>query len=339
MVLRRLIADILPLSARPLGARATPTADIYFLYGLEGHVGADDGRPVRRLGPNLFGCGRRFVLVRYALPEELRSLEMAHPERVYYIIDDDLSAVTADTALPGGYRRRLESFVNRILPRILALQPVVLAPNRRLLAAFAGCETALLEPAHGPLCDDFSHFDRMRPLRLVFAGTRSHAGDLADVAAGVARFLDEHPSARLTTFLGHSAPAPLARHRLVENRPALDWPQFKAVMAGERFHLALAPFAFTPANNARSANKVNDHAAFGAAGLYGRIPPYIDRITHGRDGMLIDHTPEAWHEALGGLAANPHRTRAIAEAGLALARRHGDPARLRRFWMERLGIG
>jgi hypothetical protein len=255
------------------------------------------------------------------------------------VIDDDFGAVAADSSQPRAYRRRIAAFATQVLPRILALDPAIVAPNRRLFEAFPGRQALLLDPAHGVLCTDFSHFEHTVPLRLVFAGTRSHAGDLAEVAEGAVRFLAEHPAARLVTFLGRSAPRPLRRHPQVDNRPALDWPAFKTVMASERFHLALAPFAPTPANEARSANKINDHASFGAVGLYGRIAPYVDRITHGKDGMLLEHAPSAWHEALTELAASPHRMRAMAEGGLALARRHGDPLRLRRFWLQRLGIG
>lgn len=338
MRLAGMISKLFSPAPPAFGQRPTPSADLYFVHGVADLLGNDAGRPIRQAGCNLFAAGNRFVLVRYATPAELDIIETPGCERLFYVVDDDFAALAADDGLPADYRRRLRAFMTAILPRILALNPVIVAPSRRLLTAFGGRDSLLLEPAHGPLNGDFSHFEAMMPLRLVFAGTRSHADDLAGVAPGVAKFLDRHPHARLVTFLDRHGPPPLSRHRQVDNRPALDWPHFKALLTRERFHVALAPFAPTPANQARSANKVNDHAAFGAAGLYGRIFPYFDRITHGRDGLLVDHGPEAWLAALSELAGNPHRMRTLAEAGLALARRHGDPARLRRFWVHQLGL-
>ncbi len=324
--------------APAFGERPTPSADLYFLYGVGDLIGAAETRPIKRLGNNLFAAGERYVLVRYASPEELAHLDAARPRRFFYVVDDDFSALIADETLPADYRRRVAAFTVQALPNILALDPEIVAPNRRLFAALGRRDGHLVEPAHGALSDDFGHFDSLAPLRLVFAGTRSHAADLADVAAGIAAFLDKHPQARLVTFLGRHAPGPLNRHRQADNRPALDWPAYKALLTTERFHLAVAPMRASPANEARSANKLNDHAAFGAAGLYGRIGPYCDRITHGRDGLLVGDAPADWQEALSGLAGHPHRMRTIAQSGLALARKLGDPARLRQFWLRQLDL-
>jgi len=332
------LSRLIPGAVPAFGERATPSADLYFLYGVADLVGEDAAHPIRRLGNNLFAAGSAYVLLRYAGEAELEHLESVRSRRFFYVIDDDFTALTRDETLPAGYRRRMAAFTVKILPRILALKPEIVAPSRRLIAVLGRSEGHIVEPAHGHLNDDLGHFDRLAPLRLVFAGTRSHAADLAVAAAGIAAFLDHHPQARLVTFLGRHAPPPLDRHAQVDNRPALDWPDYKAVLGAERFHLALAAMRASPANLARSANKVNDHAAFGAAGLYSRIGPYCDRITHGRDGLLVGDSAKDWQQALSELAPHPHRMRTIAQSGIELARKRGNPQHLRQFWQRRLDL-
>lgn len=332
------LSRLVPGTAPAFGERATPSVDLYFLYGVADLVGEGKAYPIRRLGNNLFAAGDAYVLLRYGAEAELQHLESARRRCLFYVIDDDFAALAGDETLPTGYRRRMAAFAARVLPRILALEPEIVAPSRRLIAALGRPQGHIIEPAHAVISDDLSHFDRPDPLRLVFAATRSHAADLAAIAPGIAAFLDHHPQGRLVTFLGRHAPAPLDRHAQVDNRTALDWPDYKQVLMHERFHLALTPMRASPANLARSANKVNDHAAFGAAGLYSRIGPYCDRITHGRDGLLVGDSAEDWRSALSQFASHPDGMRTIAQAGIALAKKRGNPQRLRQFWKRLLEL-
>src|SRR5690606_1454510 len=112
---------------------ATPTADIYFLNAMRDEASAGAVQP---FGPNVFGAGGSYVVLRYANDRELALLEAARPREVFYVIDDDLVALSRSDHLPAGYRARLSAFVERSLPRILALATVVLAPNTLLLTRF-----------------------------------------------------------------------------------------------------------------------------------------------------------------------------------------------------------
>jgi hypothetical protein len=172
----------------------------------------------------------------------------------------------------------------------------------------------------------------------VFTGSRSHAGDLEAIAPALERLCTSRSHVELTTFLGSGAPASLRRLGNVVNRPALPWASYRRLMATARFHIALAPFRRTATNECRSHNKVHDHAAFGAAGLYGDILPYRGVVTHGRDGLLLPPEPQAWHDALAGLVEDRSSTQRLAQGGVDLSRRTGSPDRLRAFWCERLDL-
>jgi glycosyltransferase involved in cell wall biosynthesis len=330
-----MLARLASLASRPgwLTA-ATPTADIYFLNAMREDVSAGS---VQALGANVYGAGGRYVVLRYASDRELALLEAARPQQVFYVVDDDLEALSRSSDLPAGYRARLAAFVNRQLPRILALADVVLAPNALLLTRFPDHETGLVSPSYCSLSDGFGHFGE-GSLRLVFTGSRSHAGDLEIIAPALERLCTSWPRIELTTFLGSAVPSPLRRLGNVINRPALPWAAYRRFMATARYHIALAPFRQTPTNECRSHNKVHDHAAFGAAGLYGDILPYREIVSHGADGLLLPPEPDAWFDALAKLLDDPASMRRLAEAGGALSRRTGSPALLRAFWRERLDL-
>jgi hypothetical protein len=314
---------------------ATPTADIYFLNAMAGFVRREGG--LHPLGPNVYRCGARFVILRYATEEELRAVEAARREAVFYVVDDDLEALAASPDLPAGYRRRLAAFVTGTLPRILRLCDVVLAPNELLLERFRRHTTGLLHPSYCAICDDFSHFEHASPLRIVFTGTRSHLCDLQAIAPALARLCGADRQVELATFLGRWAPPDLRGRNIVHLAP-LGWTQYRELLGSARFHVALAPFRAVPTNECRSHNKIHDHAAFGAAGLYGDITPYSRTVSHGSNGLLLAAEAGIWLEALLGLVADPQAARRLAEAGAALSREIGSPDRLRRFWCEVLGL-
>lgn len=315
---------------------ATPTADIYFLNAMEGFFSRSGG--LQAVGPNVYRCHDRFVVLRYANDAELSFLESARRQAVYYVLDDDIEALAVAPELPAGYRRRLAGFAATSLPRILRISDVIVAPNELLLERFKDHATALLEPSYCALCDDFSHFEDRRRLRIVFTGTRSHVNDVEAIAPALVGLCDAHPQVELTTFLGRSAPAALRRHQNIIHRETLGWPAYRELLASARFHLGLAPFRPVPTNERRSHNKIHDHAAFGAAGLYGDIHPYRRTVSHGRNGLLLATRADLWLQSLSALIADPALARQLAERGAQLSRTIGSPAKLREFWCEALGL-
>lgn len=331
------IAGLRSVGRRPgwLNA-ATPTADIYFLNAMAGFISGNGG--LHPLGPNVYRCEDRYVILRYATDAELSTLETARRQAVFYVVDDDLEAIARSPELPADYRQRLAGFVASSLARILRISDVVLAPNELLLERFPKHETALLYPSYCSVCDDFSHFDDGSRFRIVFTGTRSHLADLEAIAPALGCLCEAHPQIELTSFLGRRAPAALRQSPNIVHRDPLDWPAYREVLASARFHVALAPFRPIRTNECRSHNKIHDHAAFGAAGLYGNIHPYRRTVTHGRNGLLLDMQPELWIDWLARLIADPGSARQLAQAGAELSRTCGSSARLRAFWCEALGL-
>jgi hypothetical protein len=324
-----------------------PTADYYLLAGVADLV--DEGtnatgspeRPIVRRGPHTWVCGDRLIIVRYATVDELAWIEGRRWRSVHYVVDDLLPAVETSFELPADYRERLGVFVRGLLPRILALSPIVVSPSLSILEVFPGLEQRRLDPACLSLCDG-----GMLPLpatrssapSVVFLGTRSHLGSLPLIAEIAERLDRSCPGARVHLFFGRNLPRALIRSRIVVNRAAMPWPAFRAFCRTARFDVALAPVQDTPFAQARSITKLMDHAAVGAVGIYGDRPPFRGVISHGVDGLLLSDEPQAWADAIQELAAAPLRATQIAAGGGALAARLGDPARVRRFWTRELGL-
>lgn len=323
-------------------ATEIPTTTLYFSGPLADRIAkggqASPGRPISRIAPTVFAVGEDAVVIRYATMASLAPLRRAR--RIHYVIDDDIFAAIRDKALPLGYRTRLGAFVRRILPHLLDLGPEIIAPSPAILASavFAQLPRALLDPARIGVAESFDHFWAPKTVNCVFMGTRSHAADLGSIDNALMAACEAEPRLRLTTFLGDHAPASLRRHPQIINRHPLAWNDYQSILRDERFHIALAPALPTPLNRARSISKILDHAAVGAAGLYAGQPPFDTRISNGEDGLLLGQEPEAWRSAILDLARNLAKARRIATAGRDLAARLGDPARVRSFWCERLGL-
>ncbi len=298
----------------------------------------EQARPIVRLGPHTFVHARRVVIVRYVTPAELGHVRAARPERVYYLVDDMLPIASACEELPADYRRRLARFARDLLPHIMDLAPTVVAPSDAILALFPTQPGERLDPALLGLAPDLQHFAAPGPLRLAFLGTRSHANGLDFLAPVLEQVLSDSRDITLTVSFGKHLPARVARLPGVENHAPLAWADYQARMAGERFHLLLAPLPDTPFNRGRSLTKLMEAAAAGAALLASARLPFSGAIEAGRDGLLLSDEPGEWMREIRRLAADREVACRLAEGSARLAHRIGDPERLALFWRERLGL-
>ncbi len=322
------------------------TADYYFLGGVGDLVGADGvashGRPIERIGPNSWTCDDRLVIVRYATAQEMSRIEDRRWRSVHYIIDDLLPAAAESAELPPDYRQKLSRFSATLLPRILALNPIIVAPSDHILEYFPAFDRRRLDPCCLALRDQ----QGLPPpttwdgsLRIAFLGSRSHAGTLPLLDVMALRLARTCPQATLHLFFGRHLPTSMARRDNVVNNPPVAWSQFQAFCRRTPFHIGLAPVLDTAFGKARSITKIMDHAAVGAVGLYSDREPFKQVIEHGRAGLLVADGADAWTAAILDLVASPASAQAMARAGAALASDLGDPLRVRRFWLSELGIG
>ena len=326
-----------------LGA-INPTVELYFSGPLADLIavglGPRSGRPIRQVGPHVFTCGSVAIIVRYAQPSELNFLRQRSFSHVYYVMDDLFSGLETDSSLPEGYRRRLMAFAGNRLPKILELATVLIVPNTVVATGLENFPIEILQPSAVKVCSDFSHFDHGAdgPIDLLLSGSRSHAADIEMIAPGILRALRRNHRLRVTSFLGEMAPRSLRNHSAVRNHPQLPWSKFRQVLQRRRFHAAAAPYRDTPFNGARSINKILDHGAVGAVGLYSNRAPHSRYVSHMETGVLMADDHYDWSEAILEVAGRPRQARRLAARGAALANELGDRRRVRQFWLERLAL-
>lgn len=311
---------------------ADPLADLICLDGVR------PDRPIHRLSRTIFACGRAAVVVRYAAKRELELLRSRRFEKVYLLIDDDFDSLSDGDGLPVDYRRRLVAYRDGPFQRLMDLVTDVVAPSEHILKRFRRKRALQLDPAQCHQAGALVHHNLVRPFDIVFAATRSHLQDLGHIAPALADVLKQFPDARLTTFLNGHAPRSL---RMVPNAihlPMMEWTRYRAFVAENRFHVAIAPALDTPFNRARSISKLHDHAAYGAAGIYSRQPPFDRIVTNGKSGLLLSNDPIEWRNAILELARHRDQTLKLAAGGQVLSQTLGDMRRVRNFWMQELGL-
>ena len=324
-----------------------PTADYYFraaLGDLIEHPGESAAypRPIRRLAATLYEADGHLVVIR-TFGEEVLSLIAARPRhRLHYVIDDMLPVAAECLELPADYRGRLARFASTLLPRLLVLKPAIVAPSPAIRSLFPDLECVHLDPCsvvptrERPAVQDWPDG---QGLRIVLLGTRSHQQSLIPLARIAEDVRAALPKARLTHFMGAIGPPALRANPIVEARRGLSWAHYRRLMERETFDIALTYLPESRFNQGRSITKALECAAFGAVGLYSDRTPFAGLVTHGTDGLLLPDAADAWSAAILDLARDPARVHRLAQGGADLAQRRGDPARVRRFWLERLGIG
>ncbi len=317
-----------------------PSMSLYFSDPLADLIGGDaeSGLPIQRLSRTVFACGKSAVVVRYAQKGDLEVLRNSGFERIYLLIDDDLHAVAEGDGLPPDYRRKLMSYRDGHFRRLMEMVTDVVAPSENILRNFARKRSVLLDPAQCHAAGALQHHERRHNFDIVFAATRSHLQDLGHIAPALAQVLKQRPEARLTTFLNGHAPRNLRDLPNAVHLPVMEWPRYRKFVAENRFHVAIAPALDTAFNRARSISKLHDHAAFGAAGLYSRQQPFDRIVTHETSGLLLDYDPQEWRDALLALADSRDKVLRLARGGQVLSQTLGDIRRVRRFWVDELGL-
>ncbi len=329
------------LERMPRLQQQLPSISLYFTDPLANLIGQDDfhpERPIRKLSRTLFACGNTAIVVRYAHRRDLAILRARNFERVYLLIDDDLESLDQSDGLPQDYRRKLIGYRDGPFRQLMNFVTDVVAPSENILRSYKAKRSMQLDPAQCHQAAALVHHHNIRPFDIVFAATRSHLSDLAHIAPALAEVLKARPDARLTTFLNGHAPRPLRNLPNAIHLPMMDWQRYRAYVAENRFHVAVAPALDTAFNRARSISKLHDHAAFGAAGLYSQQQPFDRIVSHNQSGLLLSNDPAEWRDTILTLAERRDRALKLAAGGQVLSQTLGDMRRVRNFWIRELGL-
>jgi hypothetical protein len=294
-----------------------PTTDLYLRNPLaELRRQGANVSPPRYISPNVYLVGKTGVIVRYGEAKDINRLKRAGAKHIVYIADDDFVAGGTDPGLPERYRLKLRTFAESDWPTLKAAADIVIVPGT-VLAEIYGAKARIVPPAWDRPPASTEHFAAAKHIEIAHLGTGSHRGDLTLIVAPLAKILDRHPEARLTLFTGVNAPGPLRSHRHVRLRHPLSWWRYKRGLPKMRFHLALYPLAPTAFNNARSANKLYEHALVGAASLMSPNPALRAAAGPEAAARFIDGDAAEWEAQIEAHLAQPDAMRQQMEAARA----------------------
>ncbi|MBS8262804.1 hypothetical protein DYI23_21485 [Roseibium polysiphoniae] len=241
------------------------------------------------------------VAVRYTTDRDLRLLagrKQKRGSRIAFLIDDDYWAMLEDDKLRPDYRARLDLFLNGYFNQLNPLLDAVVAPSQQILARLPNLPGINMQPAHLSPSGDLSHFVNPDRIKMVFLGTSTHGTDFKKVAPGVDAALKANPRLHLTTLLGKRGEDLIPSGPQVTHMGDIFFPRFQRWLSAQRFHIGLAPYEPNPVNDGRSNLKFHQHALVGAAGLYTRTTPFLECVEEGRNGLILEHEPEAWEKGV-----------------------------------------
>jgi hypothetical protein len=252
-----------------------PTTDLYFLNSCREWVKRWwHSGPIERLGANCFRSGDRLLLIRRDEPR-LMEAALRFSGTLIYLIDDDVDGAAASSGLPVAYREKLGMFARSHFDGLLRRSDLLVASSDALADRLqadprVGAAVSRIDPFWGMPFADQSHFVRLRKgnLDIVHLGTASHDGGLAKATHAVLALLDRFERASFTFFAVRDAHPILERHPRTRRLKPMPWSRYRQWLPHQRFHLALYPLEASAFDQARSSNKLFEHAIVGAVGVY-----------------------------------------------------------------------
>ncbi|GJH09269.1 glycosyltransferase [Caballeronia novacaledonica] len=150
-------------------------------------------------------------------------------------------------------------------------------------------------------------------VRIGFAGSITRAPDFIEILPAFERLLERHMHVSIT-FFGYCPPELLGRDRVMYVEPVVDYAEFIALKASQALDIGIAPMTGSTANLYKTNNKYREYGGLKIAGVYTKTSPYVETVIDGKTGLLVDHTSEAWFNALERLVTDTALRERIAEA-------------------------
>ncbi len=159
------------------------------------------------------------------------------------------------------------------------------------------------------------------PLTIGYIGTRSHIGDLEALAPVIEKIGHIYPEQVQFRFWIEQSPSQLMRFSNIHWSPFMapryddyiDW------MAEIQPDIWIAPLLDSPFNRVKSPIKFLEYSACGVPGVYSKVAPYTEVITHGENGLLASSMDE-WVEMICLLVEDSAKRREIGYAALQMIR-------------------
>jgi len=248
------------------------------------------------------------VLIQRDFPRDINAyekiIELAHLENKPVILDiDDLLFY-----LPDNHPERLsQHYTESLLPIFQALheadhvtvttpilKEVLLPYNPNIIILPNYLDDAIWEMRE-PVANSGGDF----PLVIGYMGSESHIPDVSLIVPVLRELLTRYSTEIQINFWGLKPPKEIAENPRVKWIPAqtYEYIEFARYFGRQHVDIFIAPLDDNLFNRAKSPLKFFEYTALGAPGIYSRLDPFEQVITHGSNGFLA-YSPEEWLEYL-----------------------------------------
>lgn len=232
------------------------------------------------------------VIVRHAPSKWLRWLEQQNGQspKVVFLMDDDIPAAATASELPFRYAIKTAwryACTRRLLGR-LCNEIWVSTPE--LQRRYSESSPRLWEPGYVTN----KSTDKKTTAVYFYHGSWAHRREIEWLVPIVQRVQEASPYTWFEIMgtdrvrrLFHGIP----RVRVIHPMP---WKDYLAYAETVQYQIGLAPCFDTNFNRARSHSKVFDINRLGAVGIYSNVTPYVEKVVHGKTGLLCANDQDKW---------------------------------------------
>ncbi|MDC3347253.1 hypothetical protein OAW32_01555, partial [bacterium] len=278
-----------------------PTTDLYFANAFK--PWAAKYKTFRSEGPNSFSNEQAIVICREEKKIITRRLLNQNKKRIYYVIDDNLWDIENINSIPFDYKKKLISLREGQHKEIINRSTVIIVSSEFLQNKYRerGYNTFLINPYWSekiPNSWTFSGLNKNSPLRIGYLGTASHVDDRNFTMQVYQGLLENDANVELT-IIGYDG---VAKNIRAEPKLKIEkyknWALYRKHMQNQKFDVLLYPSLPSNFNNARSMNKLIEHAVYGALGVYSESWPYAEMVSSKRIGITLKNNADLWIDRL-----------------------------------------
>lgn len=236
--------------------------------------------------------------------EEIIQYCRKHNMKIYYDIDDNLLDISPKHPDYSYYSPRIEAailIINqaemvtvstcKLFERLSKITPdVKIVPN--------ALDDRLLLKNNG----SFVPSTQEDTINILYMGTMTHEEDLMLLEESIKKIQDEFGRSISFDVLGvcpNSEGLSWCNFIPIPPRASCSYPAFMAWLQTKNcWHIGVAPLVDDKFNQYKSGIKYLDYSALGLASVCSNVESYNSIINDGVDGLLVDNTASAWHNAL-----------------------------------------
>ena len=250
-----------------------------------------------------------------ALPiEKLKTAIGQNGPKIVYEIDDALDRLPADYPAAEYYQNMRQNIIDylRQADLVTVASPVLKKYYESYNPSIVVLPNTLIKEIW--LSQKHSSKRKSKKVRLLFAGTNSHANDFQLIEPVLERILTEQKE-RVELLFWADIPTKLEKLTNFKRISAFlpDYYEYAQKLKSLSVDIALVPLANHAFNQAKTPIKWLEYSACRIAGVYSQVEPYARVVESGKNGLLVTNEAESWYTALMDLIDHPQKRKQLAK--------------------------